>query len=666
MIPMTPAAETPAGVPNTQFVPLCDLEIAPENLRAKEPADDEIDRLAETIFKADVVVPLCVRPGVRKERPFMVLDGRRRLLALRKLLDAGRIAQDWPVKCEVFSTRESQAAATILTAAERTPVHIADVIVAIGKLRKSKMDTAAIAGALGYDELEIRRLSALAGLHAKALKALRLGKITLKQARQLARITDADEQADIAQTALDGYLQDYQLAARVERGRTDINDPRFALVGPQRYAAIGGRVESDLFGELPDVLLDPDTLTELWRQRTEPLVTALQAEGLFVFIGQSRGYRAPDGFFNLPYVHVAGMSETARAAYKEAQQVVREAHEALAGADLAADEIPGLLALLQADRQLAAASLEGGTIGAVILSPDAEVGVVASFFSNPVIAQDDPDEEAETGEGGGLDGRYGRSQPDVEFPKADVDVEGASHVFHETRTDVATRGLIRDLADNPSVALTALLAQLFKHLALHGGASAEASAVTVSASGYRRGQTPAIPALDGEVRARLEARREAYKTSGLRPIAWIEGLAHGEKMALLAELVAISLDVREARTSSIRHAARAEAAEIAELCGSDIASHWTPDAGYLAVHSKKQLMALLEEMDASDDRARTLKKDELVCFVAQAAAERQWAPSALSWESHASLEDEVEEPVADEEPSEAPETAQPSEGQLAA
>lgn len=561
----------------------------------------------------------------------MVLDGRRRLLALRKLVDAGRIAQDWPVKCEVFSTRESQAAATILTAAERTPVHIADVIVAIGKLRKSKMDTAAIAGALGYDELEIKRLSALAGLHAKALKALRLGKITLKQARQLARITDADEQADIA---LDGYLQDYQLAARVERSRTDVNDPRFALVGPQRYAAIGGRVESDLFGELPDVLLDPDTLTELWRQRTEPLVTALQAEGLFVFIGQSRGYRAPDGFFNLPYVHIAGMSETARAAYKEAQQVVREAHEALTGTDLAADEMEGLLALLQAERQLAAASLQGGTIGAVILSPDAEVGVVASFFSNPVIAQEDADDEAETGEGGGLDGRYGRSQPDVEIPKADVDVEGASHVFHETRTDVATRGLIRDLADNPSVALTALLAQLFKHLALHGGASAEASAVTVSASGYRRARPRPFWRLT--VRCGPGLRRVARPT---RP---------------------------PVRTSSIRHAARAEAAEIAELCGSDIASHWTPDAGYLAVHSKKQLMALLEEMDASDDRARTLKKDELVCFVAQAAAERQWAPSALSWESHASLEDEAEEPAADEEPSEAPETSLPSEGQLAA
>ena len=44
---MTPAAETLAGVPNTQFIPLCNLEIAPENLRAKEPADDEIRSLVD-------------------------------------------------------------------------------------------------------------------------------------------------------------------------------------------------------------------------------------------------------------------------------------------------------------------------------------------------------------------------------------------------------------------------------------------------------------------------------------------------------------------------------------------------------------------------------------------------------------------------------------------
>ena len=219
------------------------------------------------------------------------------------------------------------------------------------------------------------------------------------------------------------------------------------------------------------------------------------------------------------------------------------------------------------------------------------------------------------------------------MPQADVEVEGSSHVFHETRTDVATRGLIRDLADDPSAALTVLVAQLFKQLALHSVGGLETSAAHISATGYRRGSTAPIAALDGEVKTRLDARRAAYKASGLRPIAWVETLPHGEKMALMAELVAITLNVREERTTSIRHAARAEAAEIAALCGADISTHWTPDQPYLAVHSKKLLTALLDEMGVEDERAKTLKKDDLVTFVAEAAAERQWAPAALSWET---------------------------------
>jgi ParB family chromosome partitioning protein len=651
--------------PIQTVVPLHNIGIAPENIRAKEPADEGIPQLAETIAVADVVVPLCVRPGRKGEKRYMALDGRRRLLALELLLAAGRLDAAHPVRCDVFESKAAQAAAAVLTNAERWPIHIADVIVAIGKMRKSKMDSASIAGALGYDELEIRRLTALAGLHPKALKALRQGKINLKHARQLARIGDQKEQGDIAQTALDGYFQDYQLSNRVERNRTDVNDTRFALVGMARYTAAGGRVESDLFGELPDILLDPEMLSELWRGRAEPIVQAFQTAGLSVFIGGEKGFRAPDGFFNLPYVYQPDLTEETKVAYKDAQQ-----HAAIMTADLRETDLSGedaadtVMLALHARMEVAHIPLGRATLGAVILFPDAETGVAASFFANPAPAAEEGDEEEDGQEADGgfaAGGRHGRAYDDVEVPRADVDVIGASHVLHETRTDVATRGLIRDLADNPGAALTALLAQLFKHLALHGGVSAETSAVTISATRYSRGQTPAIPALDGEVRGRLEARRADYKASGLRPIAWVETLAHGEKMALLAELVAISLNVREARTSSIRHAARAEAVEIAELCAADISAHWTPDADYLGVHSKKQLLALLGEMEVDDPRAKALKKDELVAFVAEAAAERQWAPAVLSWEAAGTViaeqsgeasADDVEDPSPGTTPSE--------------
>ena len=614
---------------------LGDLGLAPENLRFKEPADEGVPQLAETIAAAGVVIPPIVRPGRKGEQPFMALDGRRRRLALLSLRDAGRIDDDYPVRCKLAVDKAAQAAAIVLPNTEHAPVHIADVIIAIGKLRKAKMGTRAISAALGYAELEIKRLEALAEVHSKVLAALRQGRLTLKQVRLFARLPDKKQQAEIAQTALDGYFQDYQLRHLVEQDRTTTEDDRLALVGMDRYVAAGGRVSSDLFGEYPDFLLDPEVLQTAWRERVQPLVEHLEADGLKVFVGREAGYGAPDGFFRLPYLYERNLSETQRTALSEARYRVTQLSSELQDLDPLAETAPAALGpLVSAQAAQAGAGLAHSRIGAVLLAPSDGYGVSATFYAVP-IPTEDSSQEAEDGdeETDAVDRDYARSHADVEVPTADVELEGSSHVFHETRTDVATRGLMRDLADDPGAALTVLLAQIFKQLALRGAGGLESSAAQISAIGYQRGSTPPIAALDGEVRARLEARRGAYKATGLRPITWVETLPHGEKMALLAELVAVSLNLREARTSLLRHAARAEAAEIAALCGADISAHWTPDAPYLAVHSKRQLTALLEEMGVEDDRAKTLKKDDLVAFVAEAAAERQWAPAALSWES---------------------------------
>jgi ParB family chromosome partitioning protein len=637
---MTDTQTVPAAPPTPMTaikVRLGDLGLAPENLRFKEPADDGVPQLADTILAAGVVIPPIVRPGRKGEPRFMALDGRRRRFGLLLLRERGEVTDDYEVECLLAETKAQQVAGVMLPATEHAPVHIADVITAIGKLRKSKLDTGAIAAALGYAELEIRRLEALAAVHPNVLKALRAGKLTLKQVRLFARIGDKKQQAEIAQTALDGYFQDYQLKGLVTRGRVTVDDPRFTLVGLDRYVAAGGRVSSDLFAELPDALLDPEILTAAWRQRVQPMVTHLQAEGLAVYLGDDGDFGAPEGFSRLPYVYRPDLTEAQATALDEARYRVTQLSSELQDIDPQADDAPAAFGhLVSAMAAVAGAPLSRCKIGAVILSPaGSDYGFAASFYAVPLPASELPDEiedEEDDDEDAEVGDRYGRAAADVEVPKADVEVEGSSHVFHETRTDVATRGLIRDLADDPSAALTVLVAQLFKQLALHSSGGLDASALQISGVRYSRGSTPPIAALDGEVKARLDAKRAAYKASGLRPITWVESLAHGEKMALLAELTAMSLNLREARTSMIRHGARAEAAEIAALCGADISAHWTPDAGYLAVHSKKQLLALLDEMQVEDDRAKTLKKDDLVAFVGEAAAERQWAPAALAWD----------------------------------
>jgi ParB family chromosome partitioning protein len=653
------SAAAPAPMARIQ-VRLSDLGLAKENLRFAEPADDGVPQLADTVLAAGVVIPPIVRPGRKGEEAFMALDGRRRRMALLLLKARGAVDDDYLVECQLAETKAQQAAAIVLPNTEHAPVHVADVIVAIGRLRKAKMDTRDIAGALGYAELEIKRLEALSAVHPTVLKALRQGKLTLKQVRLFARVGDKKQQAEIAQTALDGYFHDHHLRHVVEGGRATVDDPRFGLVGVDRYVGAGGRVSSDLFGELPDALLDPEVLQAAWRERVQPITEHLKAQGLAVFLGDDGDFGAPEGFSRLPYVYRPDLTAAQTTALGEARYRVTQLSSALQDLDPWADDAPAALGpLVSAMAAVAGAPLNRCKIGAAILSPSPQgFGVAATFYTAPLPADEMPEEiedEGEDDDDEALGARYGRTSADVEVPKADIEVEGSSHVFHETRTDVATRGLIRDLADDPSAALTVLVAQLFKQLALHASGDLQGSALQISATRYGRVGAPAIAALDGEVKGRLDERRAAYKASGLRPITWVETLPHGEKMALMAELTAMSLNLREARTSSIRDGARAEAAEIAVLCGADLSAHWSPDQPFLQAHSKKQLLALLEEMGVEDDRAKTLKKDALVTFVAEAAAERQWTPASLAWD-RPDTEDAPEEPEAeaDEAGEEAP------------
>ena len=196
-------------------------------------------------------------------------------------------------------------------------------------------------------------------------------------------------------------------------------------------------------------------------------------------------------------------------------------------------------------------------------------------------------------------------------------------------------------------ALTITVARMFTILALQGGASTDQSASTLQGRRYSRGSLSPNPALDGVVRDRLEVKRHAYLESGLRPIPWVDALPHGEKMALLAELIALSLDLRELGVHAIRRAARAEAAEIAELTGHDISAYWTPDATFLGQHSKAQLIGALGVMEADVTPTRGLKKNDLVGYVASVAAEKAWAPAALNLKLEMTV---IAEPAPDGEP----------------
>lgn len=644
MTQMTPAAAmraTPRRVRRTYA--LSDLAVAPENLRAAEPADDEIPHLAETIAAAGLLQLLTVRPGRgRRERPGMVLDGRRRLLALSLLLEAGRITGDYPVEAFVETDRGRQAAAAILTNTA-APVHVADVILAIGKMLKARLTPAAIAAALGYAEVEVRRLAALSELPAVAFDALRKGRINLRQARLLARLPDREQRAEIAQAALDGAgFQEWRISDELDAGRITDRDPRFVLVGVARYAGQGGRTEADLFGERPAVLLDPAALQTSWKARAAELAAGLAAEGRAVQVchGDASG---PEGLQPFGYACGLGLDTPGLEAWRLAEQAARDAGAHLADLDLAAAEADAGIARFLAARLAAQQAAEPGrAVSLVRVTPDRNTGLDLRAWGPPLAGgeaaaegerPDDADGDPhDAGEGVVIRLPTSPEPPAAPLARAPApELDGVGHALHEVRTDVATRALVRALADDPAAALVAVVARLFNVVVLRRGLGRRGGALTLHAEAYSRPRSVPIEALDGDVRRRLADRRAAWAGSGLSPIAWVAGLADGDRLALLAEMAGLSLDLREDRTTEVRRNARAEAVELAALCAADVTRHWTPDAAYLGAHSKAQLLAMLEVMGRPAAGAGALRKDELVGLAATAAAERRWAPPFLSW-----------------------------------
>ncbi len=632
LVPVT----TPAVVVerDERTVRLGDVGIARENLRFNEPPDDDIPTLAATLKAAGQLQRLTVRPGRgKKEEAWMALDGRRRRLALGLLLDAGDIDEDYPVTVCVETDPARQAAAVLLTNIA-VPVHVADIIAAIGRMLKSKLTVSSIACALGYAELDIKRLAALAGLPSAALVALRAGRMTLKQAKLLTRLPDKAEQAELAQAALDGHgFQDWRITERLDDSRVTTRDRRCGLVDTAAYGEAGGRTEADLFGELAPVLLDPDILTSIWMKRARGIAAIFEAEGIAVHVTVGPEPELPEDLEALGYVYGGRLPSEEMARYRAQREVFNERTEAarLALAEASDPEVidAAIIAMIRARVASDQTGCGGRVVTTMVMWPASGVGVDIRCYTPEEPEIEEADEAALTDTAPRVAAPPAYVPPEVEAPEPDT--EGVNHVLHAVRTDVATRGLIRALADDPGASLTALIARLFNVLVRRTSIARSDSALAILATGFNPTGGRVIEALDGEVRQRLDDRRAAWQASGETVIAWVQALPHGEKMGLLAELTAISLDVREERTFQIRRSARAEAAELAALCNADITLHWTPDAPFLQPHSKGLLMGMLEMMGSEDERARTLKKSELVDWVVEQAAARTWAPASLSW-----------------------------------
>ena len=260
----------PPPEPAVREIPLCQLALAPENVR-KTPPDQAADaQLVASIKSHGLLENLVVRPdepAADGAERFAVVAGGRRLAALVALVKEGWFNALHPVPCKVAANGDAGE----LSLAEnviRIAMHPADQVVAFSKLAQNGATVAAIAARFGVTERLVEQRLRLGNAAPELLDAYRADEIDLETLKAFSVTTDHDRQRTIREkVSAQGYRPAaWQVKRLLTEERAPASAPMVRFVGVAAYEAAGGPVLRDLFADECEHgvwLEDPALLIEL-------------------------------------------------------------------------------------------------------------------------------------------------------------------------------------------------------------------------------------------------------------------------------------------------------------------------------------------------------------------------------------------------------------------
>lgn len=225
---------------------------ASDEINARAITKDGLDELARSIEIVGLIQPLAVRP--KDGGGYEVIDGRRRFMAMQKLVKAKTWRRDHPVP--VYVRNEDNAAAfeiSLIANTQRLPMTQIEQFEAFARMEQQGRTPKEIAERWGISEKTVRQRLALGRLAPVVRDAWKKGKIDEATAKAFARSPSHDVQAATFEKlkregsyGLSEYRVMHELApARV---RVDQSD-ELALVGIEAYVAAGGTLTEDLFDD---------------------------------------------------------------------------------------------------------------------------------------------------------------------------------------------------------------------------------------------------------------------------------------------------------------------------------------------------------------------------------------------------------------------------------
>jgi ParB family chromosome partitioning protein len=637
-----------------------------------------IEELADDIARRTLLQSLSVRPVLGADGAetgmFEVPAGGRRYRALELLVKQKRLAKTAPVPCIVHDSGVTSSAEedSLAENVHRVALHPLDQFRAFKSLREQGTDVEEIAARFFIAPAVVKQRLRLAAVSERLLDIYAEDGMTLEQLMAFTVTSDHARQEQVWEAIQQSYNKEpYQIRRQLTEGAVRASDRRARFVGTEAYEAAGGVVLRDLFeddngGWLQDVVL-------LDRLATEKLAAAAEQIA-------GEGWKWIEAALDFPYGHTSRLRELqgVPADLTAEQQTTIDALTAeyakLESDCEGADELPDEVDARMGEIEAALAVLENRPVR-YDPAEMARAGVFVSIDTDGNLAVDrgyvrSEDEPAlSVGDEGSA--RVENGEPDqtapaaLVAPHAVITIGGAEP---EDDDDDAIRPLpdrlvseltahrtlaLRDaVANNPQVALTALLHKLcldaFQHSA--AGACLEASVRHVFFP------VQAADLKDSPSAKTVAERHEAWKADLPKDEValwdWLAALNETRRAALLAHCVSFGVNAlyekgdRYGGPGVSVHGVQtrmAQADRLARAVGLDmVEAGWRPTVdNYLGRVTKPRILEAVRE--AKGEQAVQLidhlKKGDMAKEAERLLEGTGWLPDPLRLADSGSLSD---------------------------
>lgn len=582
----------------------------PANVRAGSEIDENVATLAASIRSLGLLQPITVQ---KLEAGYGVLAGRRRVAALRSLVETGDIEAGFKVPANVIAQNADHVAA--ISYAENVtqePMTPFEEYEAFAAMLAEGHDGAAIAGVFGVTVKSVRDRLRFGRVHPEIRQAARERRIALDTMKAYAAHPDQDAQLRLF-TAMSKGPDHEHSSWRVRKALEEADVPADSALGKlvgETYRARGGAVAEGLFPE--DAMFTDRGLAETIRD--EILVEAAEKERARLGLKWAEGRPVLNGDEFSSYGRVyQGPVDTSEEEDARLEAIAAEMDEASVrmeelgepDTDEGWDEIEAL------DEKLSALQVEADGIQNGYRPEDAERAGVFAFF----------------------DPHSGRIRLEAGFIRPeDRDHSGAEKAeakAKEAEEKGLSQSLIDDLAAERAEIVAAAIAEdpaLAYDLVVYRGVVSLMSASPWDAASvldlsFREAQRPHSrpEAKNAAVAARLAAARETldlrFLDDGIdkaEQFRRFRALDPGAKAAILAFVTAAAIHP----SRKTRPGALAEA--VLEAAAADIRAHWRPtSANYWSRVPKAHMLGVLAGfgMAGEAEECAAMKKAALADYM---------------------------------------------------